>query len=196
MLKTKSLNLARTLAEKNIINIEDIEIVAHGIIIGVRLCINTLLTFLLGMLLDMAFESIFFIIMFSAVRSYAGGFHFKKPVYCYIMSSAVIILALVIAKNVLIYNIGLLNILLMLISMTILVCFAPIETASKPLDDKEKTIFRKRTIRNSIIELLFAIVLFASNLKIYSFIIVLAITLSAILVVIQLIYIKLMSRCI
>ncbi len=191
MLKTKSLNLARTLAEKNIINIEDIEIVAHGIIIGVRLCINTLLTFLLGMLLDMAFESIFFIIMFSAVRSYAGGFHFKKPVYCYIMSSAVIILALVIAKNVLIYNIGLLNILLMLISMTILVCFAPIETASKPLDDKEKTIFRKRTIRNSIIELLFA-----SNLKIYSFIIVLAITLSAILVVIQLIYIKLMSRCI
>lgn len=196
MLKTKSLNLARMLAEKNIINIEDIEIVAHGIIIGVRLCINTLLTFLLGMLLDMAFESIFFIIMFSAVRSYAGGFHFKKSVYCYIMSSAVIILALVIAKNVRIYNIGLLNILLMLISMTILVCFAPIETASKPLDDKEKTIFRKRTIRNSIIELLFAIVLFASNLKIYSFIIVLAITLSAILVVIQLIYIKLMSRCI
>lgn len=190
MLKTKSLNLAKMLAEKNIINIDDVEIIVHGITIGMRLCINTLLTLMLGVTLDMAFESIFFIIMFSAVRSYAGGFHFKKPGCCYIMSSAVIILALVIAKSVPTHNIVLLNILLILISMTVLVCFAPIETESKPLDDIEKTIFRRKAIRNSIIEVLLAILLFVLDLKIYSVIIVLAIALSAILVVIQLICVK------
>lgn len=190
MLKTKSLNLAKTLAEKNIINIDDIEIVAHGITVGMRLCINTLLTLLLGVTLDMAFESIFFIIMFSAVRSYAGGFHFKNPGYCYIMSSAVIVLALVIVKSVLMHNIVLLSILLILISMTIILCFAPIGTESKPLDNDETIVFRKKTIRNSIIEIVFAMVLFVLELKMYSFIIVLAITLSASLVIIQLIYVK------
>lgn len=191
MLKAKSLNFARTLAEKNIINEQDIEIVSHGITVGIRLCINTVLTLMLGAVLGMAFESVFFIIMFSAVRSYAGGFHFEKPLFCYIMSSAAIILSLLIAKSVPSDYIGLLNIVLSAASMTVLLRFAPIGTASKPLDDKEKVFFRKKAIRNSLIEIIMAVILFALNMKVYSFIVVLAVTLSTVLVAVQLVYLKL-----
>ena len=191
MLKTKSLHFAKTLAEKNIINEDDIEIVSHGIIIGIRLCINTLLTFMLGAVLGMAFESIFFIIMFSAVRSYAGGFHFKKPIFCYITSSCTIITALLIAKSIPSHLIGLVGIILLIISMIILLSFAPVGTESKPLDNEEIFFFRKKVIRNSVIETISSIILFLLDFKVYSFIVVLAIALSAVLVVAQIIYGKL-----
>lgn len=71
--------------------------------------------------------------------------------------SALYIIKLQLMSNILII------ILLSIISSIIILSLAPVEDMNKPLDEKETQIYKKRTIKNLIIILVFLIILLILN---------------------------------
>ena len=151
------------LISNNIIKSEDKEIYIYGFKQLLFMILNLITTVIIGIIFNKVFESILFMIFYTPIRVYAGGYHAKTHIKCYIFSILMLIAVLYILKLNLIKSI-ILVILLSLISSIIILLLAPIEDSNKPLDDIEKIVYRKRTVRNLIIILIIEIIFFIFNI--------------------------------
>lgn len=174
--------IADAMVNREIIKEEDKEIVAHGLKVGVQLLSNILTTVIIGLVFGLVLESLIFLISFSCIRTYAGGYHCKKEISCYFFSSGIVIAVLAAAKFTPTRYIPVITITMLLISLSILLKFAPVETATKPLDEVEKRVFRKKTIIHLMIECAVIVILFRLCLHTFCYIICLGISMSGLLV--------------
>lgn len=95
-------------------------------------------------MLGLAVESLTFLIAFSAIRTFSGGYHCKSATSCYFVSNALVFLILLIIKYASFQIHLYLIMLLVCVSITILTIYAPIETENRPLDEKEQKYFQKK----------------------------------------------------
>ena len=106
--------------------------------------VNTIVLMIMGIYMQMLFETVIFVISFKAFRKYAGGYHSKTRLGCFALTNAVAQAVLSVMKylrvNISIY-LG-----LYLMSVLIIFMFAPVETENKKLDSIERVIYRKRAI--------------------------------------------------
>lgn len=182
MLKKQIERLTNVLIEKGISKPEDKEIVIFGLCTGIELFLNIITTIMLGLLFGMIFESILFLISFSFIRTYAGGYHCKKAISCYFLSSGIVVLVLSIVKFTPIGYILGISLIMLLISVPIISKLAPVETETKPLNEVERNYFKKKTILYLCVECVVITTLFLFKLYILGYIICLGITVSAILI--------------
>ena len=105
--------------------------------------LNLVTEVIIGCLFSMLFEAIVFLIAFSFLRSYAGGFHASSSGKCYIFSSLTMVAALLIIKYV---DNFFANCIFVLLGTSLCLIFAPVESKNKPLDIIEKSVYRKRTV--------------------------------------------------
>lgn len=173
------------LIRKEICKNEDREIIIHGLTAGIELILSILTTVLLGLIFDLVVESIVFLISFSFIRMYAGGYHCKKASSCYIMSSATVILVLGIVKYTPVQNMFQVSLVLLLIATLILLKCAPVGTGTKPLDGAEKEYLRQKVLIYLSIECVIIATLFVLALNILSYVISLGIALSAALILLE-----------
>jgi len=150
MFRNISVQIIDTLIESNTIKTEDKEIYLFGIQQMFTILLNAVTVVFLGILTKMLLQSVLFMTAFIPLRIYAGGFHSKTPLRCYIYSTcflAVILLAMrFINVSFLIYCV------LYIISSIIILWLSPAEDKNKPLDELEKSVYKKRTIMFWIIE--------------------------------------------
>lgn len=158
MLKLQIIKLVDMFIEKEICKNEDKEIIIHGLISGIELIFNIVTTIILGFIFGLVIESLVFLISFSFIRTYSGGYHCKSAINCYLFSSMVVVLVLFIVKSTNIEYILIISMIMLLISIPIIFKFAPVETATKPLDDIEKKYFRNKVILHLYIELIVLII--------------------------------------
>ncbi|WP_089611184.1 accessory gene regulator ArgB-like protein [Dehalobacterium formicoaceticum] len=131
------------LVEVNIINRDDKELYFYGLEQGLIMLANVITILMIGLIFGMVWQSIVFIVAYLPLRSYAGGYHAKTQIQCYLFSIVLIFAVLFAIK---------------FISWTSLVCFslafvagiiifilAPLEDSNKPLDDIERAVYKKRT---------------------------------------------------
>lgn len=149
--------LILTLISRNIIKEEDKEIYIYGFNQTLFMMLNFITILIIGLLFNMLMETMIFMITYIPIRIYAGGYHARTQVKCYIFSVFMLISALYIIKLQLISN-KLTIILLSVISSIIILYLAPIEDINKPLDKKEIETYKKRTINNLIIILVLLII--------------------------------------
>ncbi len=106
--------------------------------------VNTIVLMIMGIYMQMLFETVIFVISFKAFRKYAGGYHSKTRLGCFALTNAVVLVVLSVMKylrvNISIY-LG-----LYLMSVLIIFMFAPVETENKKLDSIERVICTKRAI--------------------------------------------------
>ena len=145
------------LINRNIIKEEDKEIYSYGFNQILFMILNFITILIIGILFNMLFETIIFIITYIPIRIYAGGYHARTQTKCYIFSVFMLISALYIIKLQLMSNI-LIIILLSIISSIIILSLAPVEDKNKILDEKEIETYRKIAIKNLVIILIFLIV--------------------------------------
>lgn len=161
---------------------EDKEIIVFGLMSGIKLILNILTTILLGLIFGLVIESLLFLISFSFIRTYTGGYHAKNAINCYLFSSVVVVLVLIAIKFTSVQYVFIASILIFLISMPILLKFAPVEARTKPLDEIERKYFRKKGIINLSIECILIFVMFILDFNKLGYTISLGILISAILV--------------
>lgn len=128
----------------NIILEQDREIYLFGLISMLRIFLNIITLISIGILLGMLRECIVFVIFTILLRTYSGGFHSDNPIVCYFISVITVILALLSIKfevsNV--YN----SIILFVVSLALILKYAPVGHKNKPLKEIEIKVYRGRLL--------------------------------------------------
>ena len=99
MLKFQIIKLVDMFIEKEICKNEDKEIIIHGLTSGIELIFNILTRIILGFIFGLVIEILVFLISFSFICTYLGGYHYKSAINCYLFSSIVVVLVLFIVKS-------------------------------------------------------------------------------------------------
>lgn len=182
MFKLQITKLADVLIEKGISENEDKEIIVYGLASGMELVFNIITTIILGLIFGLFMESFVFLISFSFIRIYAGGYHCQKAINCYFFSSGIVVLVLFIIKFTPKWYILAISLVILLISVPIILKLAPVETKTKPLDELEQKHYGKKTIIHLSIECVVILILFIADLPILAFVICLGVVVVAVLV--------------
>lgn len=99
---------------------------------------------LIGIIYGELLQCLIFIIAFTTLRVYAGGYHASTRMGCYGFTMSVVGLALTVVKYIPM-NITVI-VVLAIIATGIILKLSPIDTPSKPLDEIEYHYYRKKAI--------------------------------------------------
>ena len=149
------------LISNNAVKQEDHEIYYYGVQQGITLLLNILTTIVIALVCGELWQCLVFMLSFVLPRRYAGGYHARTPLRCYIYSNALIFAVLLIIKffTLGIFICGSLSV----ISGAIIFFLSPVEAANKPLDEKERTVYRIRARVILVILLVIQVVLSSIN---------------------------------
>ena len=143
--------LVQSMEENNVIEQDEIDVYRFG----VQLLSETVLSFVIFMIIAALFgsisEFIIFTVAFALLRQYAGGFHADKFISCLFVSCG-IVTAFCIAIHIpdrSIYVIGTLAV----ISLILILLLSPVDSKYKPVSDSEKRKYRKNLILFLVIEI-------------------------------------------
>ena len=185
MFNKKIESLADMIVESDRYDSTEKEIIVYGLASAVEQVSGILATVVLGVLFGLLLESFVFLVSFSVIRMYAGGYHCEKPTHCYIISCGIMIAVLTIVKFTPMAYITSFSVILLLIAVTVILKFAPMGAANKPLDDVEKKHYRKKTLFYLSLESCIIFILFIAGMQNIAFVVCLGIAISSFLVIVQ-----------
>lgn len=163
-------------------DIDKEEIVRYGLEICILKVLFTICTIVIGILMHSFFECIIFLVFFSFLRTSAGGYHADTRLQCFfesMLSYAVVIAVLNIAYK---SFYAMLVILLVTLVLSIFIWFsAPLDTPNKRLDKNEKKYFSIKTKIILCFEIAIALLTFLLDINKIACSSMLAIILTAIL---------------
>ena len=183
MFSTQIERLADVIIENKLSKTNDREIIIYGLTTGIEIIFNIFTTMILGFIFGLVFESLVFLIAFSMIRTYAGGYHCVKAINCYLFSSTIVILVLSIVKFTPDKYIFIISVILFILSLPILFEFMPVDTKTKSLDADEKKYFRKKAVTNLLIEIVIIIALFYISEYSFGYVVSLSIMVTAFLII-------------
>lgn len=128
--------------KENVIGEEDRELYEYGVEITVEYAINLFTTVLIVVIMQEIISGIFMYASFMMLRSYSGGVHAKSFKRCYLYSSMVILITLLLIRfniiSIWIYRgVG-------VVSCLYLWFTEPIASENKEVNEKEKRFFIKK----------------------------------------------------
>lgn len=125
-------------------------------VFGINQCLNMLLNILsalfIGILFGNVFQILLFMLAYIPLRSYAGGWHSRTPLRCYIFSVIMLIVVSVGMKYLSLTEWVYYAVLF--VAVLIVIILSPVEDRNKPLDEIEHKVYKKRAVIIAAIELL------------------------------------------
>ncbi len=140
------------LVRSNVVKAEDAEIYIYGINQILISVLNVFSALIIGLIFGVFFEILVFMAVYIPLRSYAGGYHARTPLRCYIFSVVMLIAVSLGLKYLCIAE--WVYYVVFALAIIIICIFSPVEDKNKPLDDIERKIYKKRTIAITMIETL------------------------------------------
>lgn len=135
--------LTDSLLSGGIITEDEQELYVYGFSTLLSQLIYFVFVCILGLIMGCIFESIFFYIAFLFIRRYAGGFHASTEIKCAIISAFSILASIVVIRVSKIYDTRTILFSTSLASAVCIFCLSPLDTAEKPLSEKEFISFRR-----------------------------------------------------
>lgn len=123
----------------------DRELYVYGLRQGFLLILNISSVLLLALALDLVWQSMAFLAGYYPLRTYAGGYHAKSPLRCYACSLILMVTVLELMRH-LDWSSGIL-VISALAATSVLVLLAPMQADNKPLDESERCLYRRKTLR-------------------------------------------------
>ena len=93
-----AIKFVNRLISSSIIKKEDAEIYIYGFKEIVFVALNLITTIFIGLIFNKIFEVILFMVTYIPIRVYAGGYHARTQIRCYIFSVLMLISVLYILK--------------------------------------------------------------------------------------------------
>lgn len=147
--------LADSLEENEIIKHDDRELYVYGLDQGFSIILNIITTLLIGLIFNTFFQLVVFMAAYIPLRSFAGGYHAKTPLRCYIFSIIMLVFVSWGMKNLVFRDV--VNYVVLAISAFIIFVLSPVEDKNKPLDKIELKVYRKRTLLILLAELIICV---------------------------------------
>lgn len=152
------------LIRNQVVPTEDKAIYVYGFQQGCIILLNILTTIGIGVLFSRVIESVVFLLVYMPLRSYAGGYHAKTPLQCYLFSVFMMIVVLWMI-GLPIWS-GIAIAVSMVIAIGIIFYFAPVAAPNKPLSQNEIQVYKKVTYR--IVGILVGLVLLFQTIEQYT----------------------------
>lgn len=122
---------------------DDSEVIEYGLYILISKIIFIITIVIIGIIFNELAAILLFTLLYTPLRSFAGGIHAETSFRCYILSLVMLICVILAEKYIYLNS---LNIYILLLISTFLIIFlSPVETYNKPLDNIEKMVYRKKT---------------------------------------------------
>lgn len=156
MIKLISSKVARILCEDEK-HTDNYELYEYAIYILLSSAFHIATVIVLGLVFNLLTESLVFYLSFIAIRKFAGGYHAKTPVRCYLFSFASNIIILCLVKWLSSINTLFIFIFIIfeLLCVVLILLISPLDTENNPLTGQEKKMYRMLT---SIITILIFII--------------------------------------
>lgn len=160
MIYKLSLIIVSQLSKKGHLLEEDKEVVTYGIFALLFNSYCTLFCLSLGAFLNCFSKAIIFLLSFLFIKKYSGGFHASSEGRCLLVSSMGITFSLFLIKICLINTkTHCLFLIIALILSVFIMCFSPIESENKPIEDENKKKYKTFSIIRIITIVCFIFVL-------------------------------------
>ena len=180
------------LINEDIIVADDKEIYIYGVKEGIIILLNLITVVFLGILSDMLWESMIFMATYMPLRSFAGGYHARTQIMCYLLSVVLILLCLYIIREI---NLDFTSVAIMvLLGIIPIAKFAPLGDVNKPICQKEKTVFRKKVNRILSVEIIIIVFLLIMKNKMMASAMLVGIATVGIMIILQIISINIKKR--
>lgn len=156
MIKLISSKVARILCEDEK-HTDNYELYEYAIYIILSSAFHMATVIVLGLVFNLLTESLVFYLSFIVIRKFAGGYHAKTPVRCYLFSFASNIIILCLVKWLSSINTLFIIIFIIfeLLCVVLILLISPLDTENNPLTGQEKKMYRMLT---SIITILIFII--------------------------------------
>lgn len=145
MISSLSSIITEALYKSQVIAEEDKELYTYGFFVLLSKGLFFLISAFYGWMLGVLWESIVFYIMFSTLRSYAGGFHASKESICTCCTTASLFLSSLciwymerIGNTVIPFGI-------LVVCGAVVYLLAPLDSEDKPLTRAEMVLYRQKT---------------------------------------------------
>lgn len=155
--------ITQKLQANSTVTSEQYDICRFGFQQGLAVLLNLLTTICIGAIMGEFWQSVLFMVAYTPLRSFAGGYHAKTSIRCYVYSILLIITVLFSIKLRLFNNF--ICIIAFLTSCVIIAILSPVEDFNKPLDYIEIKVYRKRTLVIVSIESMVFIISYLLNWK-------------------------------
>lgn len=165
MISTLATMITNRLCAASAIEEGDRELYIYGFYILISRFIFLLVSVLCGCLFDVLWESVLFYVMFTLLRSYAGGIHAKTENMCTILTA--------LSQLASIYGIKVLNfvhnekisLVILVIGVVCIITFCPLDTVEKPLESADRNHYRCVSIIIVLAYLALALLMYAMGLN-------------------------------
>lgn len=135
--------IKRLLLETEVIKTEEIELYSYGLGLLVKKIVHITIILTIGVITGKFGEVLFFLLAYSCIREYSGGYHAKTEAGCCICSIIVTVSVVTMIYLLPRLNSIALQLFLLICAMLIWV-LSPQDSYNKPLDVEEVVIFRKK----------------------------------------------------
>ena len=155
--------LTKHLVDKGKIALDKSRVYQYGFQIGLEVSLNTLISILIAIFLHMEWETLIFFIVFTLLRSYAGGLHMGTYIGCLICSCMSLIGLLLIVKYLncpRLFSLGMLFVSLILIK-----ALSPVLDVNRPVMDNDLLKFARKLNYSIIGIVVLAMLLFLLGLN-------------------------------
>lgn len=136
--------IGNNLVNSKIIKAEDIEIYIYGINQILVSILNIASALIIGLFFGVFLEVAVFMVSYIPLRTFAGGYHAKTPLRCYILS--VIMLTVVSLGLKYLHIADWVYYAVLVVATLVVLILSPVEDRNKPLDGIENRVYKKRTI--------------------------------------------------
>lgn len=178
--------IVEALIQSGLIDQDDKEIYLFGIETALLKIVHYSTMLIIGICFGMILQTITFIIAYTVLREYAGGYHANTRIRCYIISWLIMISSLLFIKLCPIKMMFLILLFTLIPSCISIFLMAPVENKNKPLDTVERNRYRAMARIVAVAEALISLILLFINLQLS-----LAIAISLVFTSIMLIFGKL-----
>jgi len=157
LLARLSRKIGNNLVQSDIVKEEDAEIYIYGINQILVSVLNVSSALIIGLIFGVFPEITVFMAAYIPLRSFAGGYHAKTPLSCYVFS---VIMLIVVSIGLKYLHIADWVYYAVLVAATLVVLvLSPVEDSNKPLDEIEHKVYKRRTILIATVELTLAMLL-------------------------------------
>jgi membrane protein putatively involved in post-translational modification of the autoinducing quorum-sensing peptide len=138
--------ITQILVASAVVKEDDTELYIYGFFMLVSRILFLFVTVVTGFLTGILPESILFYVVFTLLRTYAGGVHAKTETACTIFTTFAIVVSVLLIRLLEIFAAGTVSFLILGIGSLCILAFSPLDTAEKPLKEQDKKRYRLATL--------------------------------------------------
>lgn len=130
----------------DLVDEENYDVVRFGLELLVMKSIISIFIVIIGVLSKSILTVAVFMAAFQPLRSFCGGYHAKLRSVCIISSLMMLVSVIFLSKAASNLPLFIPALILFIISSFVIAVFSPVDTSTKPFDDEEKRVYRKRSL--------------------------------------------------